>query len=122
MTNSKISELPSAGLLSPLDLALVVSSSVTTKTTMSNFFTAIPNDVYAVVDTAGVVTINDGDTTITLPSTFEGFRIRIFRNGTLLDFEDQGSQDPYYTYNPSTRVITLSVAASTSEKFLIIAY
>lgn len=122
MSSSKISQLPSAGALSSSDLTVVVASGVTSKSTMSNLFSAVPNDIYALVGTEGTITINDGDSTITLPNTFTGFRIRVFRNGTLLDFEDQGLGDPYYTYNSSTLEINLSLSASTDEKFVIMAY
>jgi hypothetical protein len=122
MSTSKISELPSAGALSSTDLVLVVASNVTSKSTVSNLFSSSPNDIYAVVGTAGTITINDGASTITLPANFSGYRIRVFRNGTLLDYESQGMGDPYYTYNSGTRVITLSTNASTSEKFVIMAY
>lgn len=122
MANVKISELPSSGPLSSTDLIPTVVSNVTSKSTLANLLTSSPADIYAVVGTAGTITINNNASTITLPSNFQGYRIRVFRNGTLLDYQDQGLGDSYYTYNTSTRVISLSVNASTSEKFVIMAY
>ena len=81
----------------------------------------IPDDVYSIVEDGGNFIINDGDTTFTLPSAFQGWKVRVFRNNTLLDFTDMNG-DSYYTQDTETNTITLSVAAVTDEKIVIQAY
>lgn len=78
-----------------------------------------PDDIYTVV---GGDLILIGDTEITLPEAFVNWKIRVFRNGIILDLDYQGLDDPYYTRDAIANTITLSVAASTDEKFVIMAY
>lgn len=79
-----------------------------------------PNDLYATVGSSTLFL--DNISSITLPPSYQNWMIRIFRNGSLLDYEDQGASDPYFDYDASTGEITLSNDTVTGEKFVIIAY
>lgn len=90
----------------------------TTITSVNQVFP--PDDLYEVVGSSTVFT--DGSDLVNLPSSFIGWQIRVFRNGTLLGRQIVGSSDPYYEYDPETAEIILSVDAVTDEKFTIMAY
>lgn len=90
----------------------------TTITSVNQVFP--PDDLYEVVGSSTVFT--DGSDLGNLPSSFIGWQIRVFRNGTLLERQIVGSSDPYYEYDPETAEIILSVDAVTDEKFTIMAY
>jgi len=81
----------------------------------------VTDDIYSVVDGSSTFSINSGVTEILLPAGFAK-RLRIFRNNVLLDFEDQGLGDPYFTYDATTGIVTLSVETSSQEKFVFMAY
>ena len=89
---------------------------------INNLGGTTPDDIYAVVDGIGPISIQDGDTVISLPATFVGQMVRVFRNNVLVDFNDMGIGDPYFTRDLTLNTITLSVAAVTDEKFAIQAY
>jgi hypothetical protein len=98
-----------------LDLELLITQSTASLT--------MPSDLYCVVSETGTIEINDGQTVIDLPSDFAGKRIRIFRNNLLLDYTNLGGfSDSYFTYDSILNQVTLSVAASSEEKFVITAY
>lgn len=59
----------------------------------------------------------NGDTTKTLPTTWAGFQIMIFRNN--LEQRLLTTDPTYYSYNPNTRTIIISPAAVTTEPFSI---
>jgi len=80
----------------------------------------IPDDLYFVVPTSGGEYIDAGGQIILLPARFNGWKLRVFRTNVLLDFEDQGQGDPYWTKAGNT--VVLSVDASELEKFAIFAY
>jgi hypothetical protein len=83
----------------------------------------IPTDIWFVVDNAGDITVDDGDTVITLPAEFVGKRIRVYRNNILLDNGDMdGFSDSYFTYTVGNTSFLLSEAAVAEEKFVITAY
>jgi hypothetical protein len=79
-----------------------------------------PNDLYATVGSSTVFL--DDISQVTLPYLYQNWMIRIFRNGSLLDYQDQGASDPYFDYDASTGQITLSSNTVTGEKFVVIAY
>jgi len=81
-----------------------------------------PDDLYFVVPASGGDYINDGGQIITLPSAFAGWKVRVNRNNTPLDYEDQGTSDPYFTQDTGNNFINLSSDAVTGEKFMIMAY
>jgi len=79
-----------------------------------------PDDLYFVVPASGGPYINNGGQIITLPEAFKGWKVRVNRNNTPVDFEDQGTGDPYFERGDN--FISLSVDVVTSEKFMIQAY
>jgi hypothetical protein len=81
-----------------------------------------PDDLYFVVPASGGLYINDTENIISLPSSFNGWKVRVIRNNTPLDYGNQGLGDPYFTHDTATNTIGLSVDASTNEKFMIQAY
>lgn len=80
-----------------------------------------PDDIYFVVAASGGL-INPGGQVFTLPSTFQDWKIRLVRNNIPTDFEEQISGDPYFTYDVSTRVVTIVPDASLQDKFMVQAY
>lgn len=80
-----------------------------------------PDDLYfSVLSVGGFV--NPGGQVFTLPSRFQNWKVRLFRNTELLDYQDQGIGDPYWTIDLATRVVTLSMDANLGERFSIQAY
>lgn len=86
-----------------------------------------PDDLYFVIGRPGSL-LDAGGQVFTLPSSFSGpnggsgWKIRINRNNTPLDYLDQGTGDSYFSYDTNTRVVTLSVDVSDLEKFMVQAY
>jgi len=84
-----------------------------------------PDDLYFVVPASGSPYINPGGQIITLPEAFGkggGWKVRVNRNNVPIDYEDQGTGDPYFTQNLTNNFINLSSDAVEGEKFLIMAY
>ena len=81
-----------------------------------------PDDLYFRVPDTGSSYINNGGNIITLPATFLGWRVRLIRNNTPVDYGDQGLGDPYFTQDISTNTLGLSADAVTDEKFMVWAY
>lgn len=88
----------------------------------SNLSDIFPDDLYFVVPASGGPYINDTGNIISLPDIFKGWKVRVVRNNTPLDYGDQGLGDSYFTQDTSTNTIGLSADAATSEKFIIQAY
>ncbi len=80
-----------------------------------------PPDLYFVVADSGGY-INPGGQLFTLPLIFQNWLIRLVRNNVPTDFEDQGLGDPYFTYDPTTRIVTIVPDASLEDKFMVQAY
>lgn len=80
-----------------------------------------PDDLYFVVPASGGSYINNGGNVITLPSAFSGWKVRVVRNNSPLDYGNQNG-DPYFTHDTTLNQLGLSVDAVTGEKFMIQAY
>lgn len=83
---------------------------------------APPDDLYFVVPLSGGIYISDGGNIITLPLSFDGWKIRLFRNNTMVDYGNQGTGDPYFTQDTNTNTLALSADAVEDEKFSVWAY
>lgn len=81
-----------------------------------------PDDLYIVVPVSGGQYINAGGQVITLPGKFKGWKIRVNKNSIPLDYENQGTGDPYFQHDPINNFINLSVDAVELDKFCIMAY
>lgn len=83
-----------------------------------------PDDLYFVVAATGGY-INPGGQIFILPVIFGlngGWKIRLFRNNTIVDYQQQIVGDPYFTYDPSTRAVTVTPDVALQEKFIVQAY
>jgi len=76
-----------------------------------------PNDIYTIVGSGFII---DNIATITLPTNFENWLVRVYRNSVLLDGVDLG--DPYFTQDVLNNTIELSENTIEGEKFAIMAY
>lgn len=81
-----------------------------------------PDDLYFRVPLSGSPYINDGGQVIALPASFLGWKVRVNRNNTPLDYNDQGTGSPYFTQDWNNNFITLSNDALEDDKFMIQAY
>lgn len=80
-----------------------------------------PNDLYFTVSAIGGY-INPGGQVFTLPLAFKNWKIRLIRNNTPADYQEQIVGDPYWTIDYATRIVTIVPDASLQEKFQIQAY
>lgn len=80
-----------------------------------------PDDLYIIVQSSGGL-INPGGQVFTLPADFKGWKIRMTSDNSPVDFEDQGTGDPYFTIDFDTRVVTLWQDAVLQQKIVIMAY
>lgn len=80
-----------------------------------------PDDLYFTVSATGGY-INPGGQVFALPLTFKGWKIRLIRNNTPADYQEQIVGDPYWTIDYDTRVVTIVPDAALQEKFQVQAY
>lgn len=81
-----------------------------------------PDDLWFKVPVSGGPYINEGGQYISLPSQFEGWKVRVLRNNVPVDYEDQGEGDPYYTQDVNANTVYVSAVVVEGEKFSIQAY
>lgn len=84
-----------------------------------------PDDLYFTVPVSGSPYVNDGGQVIALPAKFGsggGWKVRVNRNNVPIDFEDQGTGDPFFTQNLDNNFLNISPDAKQGDKFAIMAY
>lgn len=78
--------------------------------------TALPTPYYFIVD--GSSFIANGETTITMPVSWDGYNIAVSRNGVVQT--TVGTEPTYFSYDTDTRQLILTPAAVTSELIALI--
>ncbi len=81
-----------------------------------------PDDLEFVVPASGSPYVNNGGQIIALPARFDGWKLRVIRNNSPLDMDEQVVGDPYWEHVPASNSINLSNDAITGDKFMIQAY
>lgn len=78
-----------------------------------------PYDWIVGAATSATKPLKAGDTSVTLPLAFSGFNISFIRGNLTQYTTDVGDGTSYYTWNKTTRLLTISPAAALDEIFRI---